>query len=110
MKSSFTPVHKRKPCIFLSAFLLCVLVTGYYDQAYDSTAYQGYGYFNLNDDSNDLDAQKNRVRHSEPGITCIFFHAVHEVIVYSIPLEKPINVTSFNLLTNAYRAPPEKSS
>ena len=100
----------QKVLTFLSVFLLCILVTGYYDQAYDSTAFQGYGYFNLNDDSNDLDSQKHRIRHSEPGITCIFFHDVHEVIVYRILLEKPINVTSFNLLTNAYRAPPEKSS
>ena len=110
MKSSFTPVRKRKPCIFISAFLLCILVTGYYDQAYDSTAFQEYGYFNLNDDSNDLDLHKHRVRHSEPGITCIFFHDVHEVIAYRILLEEPLNVTSFNLLTNAYRAPPEKLS
>jgi len=110
MKLLFTPVRKRKPCIFLSAFLLCVLVTGYYDQANDSTAFQGYGYFNLNDDSNDLDLQKHRIRHSDPGINRIVFHDVHEVIVYRILLEKPINVTSFNLLTNAYRAPPEKSS
>jgi hypothetical protein len=110
MKLSFTPVHKRKPCIFLFAFLLCTLVTGNYDQSYDSTACQGYGYFNLNDDSNDLDSQKHRIRHSAPGINCIVFHDVHEVIVYRILLEKLINVTSFNLLTNAYRAPPEKSS
>ena len=110
MKLSFTPAHKRKTRIFLSVFLLVVLVSGYYDQAYDSTAFQGYGYFNLNDDSNDLDSQKHRVRHSEPGITCVLFHDVHEVIAYRIPFEEPINVTSFNLLINAYRAPPEKSS
>ena len=78
MKLSFTPVHKMRPCIFLSAFLLCILVTGYYDQANDSTACQGYGYFNLNDDSNDLDLQKQRIRHSAPGINCIVFHGVHE--------------------------------
>jgi hypothetical protein len=110
MKLSFTPAHKRKTRIFLSVFLLCVLVSGYYDQASDSTACQGYGYFNLNNDSSDLDLQKHRLRHSEPGIACIFFYDVHEVIAYRIPLEKPINVTSFNLLINAYRAPPEKSS
>ena len=110
MKLSFAPVLKTKPCIFLSAFLLCVLVTGYYDQAYDSVACQGYGYFNLNDDSNDLDLQKHKIRHSHPGINCVVFHDVHRVIAYRILLEKPINVTSFKLLTNAYRAPPEKSS
>jgi hypothetical protein len=109
MKLSSTPVHKRKPCIFLFAFLLCTLMTGYYDQAYDSTACQGYGYFNLNDDSNDLDSQKHRIRHSDPGINCFMFHDAHEVIVYLILSEKPINVTSFNLRTCAYRAPPEKS-
>ena len=100
----------QKVPTFLAVFLLCILVTGYYDQANDSTAWQGYGYFNLNDDSNDLDLQKHRIRHSDPGINRIVFLDVHEVIVYRIPLEKPINVTSFNLLTNAYRAPPEKSS
>ena len=110
MKLSFTPVHKRKPYLFLLAFLLCILVSGYYDQAYDSTAFQGYGYFNLNDDSNDLDSQKHKIRHSDPGINCIVLHNDHRVIVYRIPLEEPINVTSFNLLTNAYRAPPKKSS
>ncbi len=109
MKLSSTPVHKRKPCIFLFAFLLCTLVTGYYDQAYDSTACQGYGYFNLNDDSNDLDSQKHRIRHSDPGINCIVFHDAHEVNLYRILSEKPIYLTSFNLLTYAYRAPPEKS-
>jgi hypothetical protein len=110
MKLSFTPVYKRKPCIFLFAFLLCTLVTGYYDQANDSTACQGYGYFNLSNDSNDLDSQKDRIRHSDTGINCIVFNDVPEVIVYRILLEKPINVTSFNILTNACRAPPEKSS
>ena len=109
MKLSSTPVHKRNPCIFLFAFLLCTLVTGYYDHAYDSTACQGYGYFNLTDASNDLDSQKHRIRHSDPGINCIVFHDAHEVIVYRIPPEKPIHVTSFNLRTCAYRAPPEKS-
>ncbi len=110
MKLSFTPVYKRKPCIFLFVFLLCTLVTGYYDQAYDSRACQGYGYFNLNDDSNDLDSQKHRIKHSDPGINCIVFHDVYKAYVYRTLLEKPINVTSFNILTNAYRAPPEKSS
>jgi len=100
----------QKVPIFLSVFLLCILVTGYYDQAYDSTACQGYGYFNLSNDSNDLDSQKHRIRHSEPGINCIVFNDVREVIVYRILLVKPINGTSFNLLANAYRAPPEKSS
>ena len=84
-------------------------MTGYYDHVYDSTAFQGYGYFNLNDDSNDLDSQKHRIRHSDPGINCIVFHDDHEVIVYQIPPEKPIHVTSFNLCTCTYRAPPEKS-
>ncbi len=110
MKLSFTPVHKTKPCILLSAFLLCILVTGYYDQTYDSAACQGYGYFNLNNDANDLDLQKHNLRYSYPGINSIVFYDVHEVIAYQILLEKPINVTSFNLLTNAYRAPPKKSS
>jgi hypothetical protein len=109
MKLSPTPIHKSKPCIFLFTFLLCTLVTGYYDQAYDSTACQGYGYFNLNDESNDLDSQKHGTRHSDPGINCIVFHDVHEVIVYRILSEKPINVTLFNLRTYAYRGPPEKS-
>jgi hypothetical protein len=110
MKLSFASIRKTKPCIVLSVFLLCILVTGYYDQANDSTAWQGYGYFNVNDDSNDLDLQKHKIRHSHPGINCIVFHDVHKIIVYRIQLEKPINVTSFNTLTNAYRAPPEKSS
>ena len=109
MKLSFTPSHKRKTRIFLSVFLLFVLVSGYYDQANDSTACQEYGYFNLNDDSNDLDSQKHRIRHSDPGINCFMFHDAHEVIVYLIPPEKPIHVTSFNLRTCTYRAPPEKS-
>jgi hypothetical protein len=100
----------QKVPTFLSVFLLCILVTGYYDQANDSTACQGYGYFNQNNDSNDLDSQKHRIRHSDPGINCIVSNDVHKVIVYRILLEEPINVTSFNLLTNAYRAPPEKSS
>jgi len=100
----------QKVLTFLSLSLLCILVTGYYDQAYDSTACQGYGYLNLNDDSNDLDLQKHRIRHSDPGIDCIVFHDVHESIVYRILLEKPISVTSFNLLANAYRAPPVRSS
>ena len=100
----------QKVPTFISVFLLCILGTGYYDQANDSIAWQGYGYFNLNDDSNDLDLQKHKIRHSTPGINCIVFYGVHRVIVYRILLEKPINVTSFNLLTNAYRAPPEKSS
>ena len=109
MKPSSTPVHKIKPCIFLFAFLLWTLVAGYYDQAYDCTACQGYGYFNLNDESNDLDSQKHRIRYSYPGINGIVFHDVHEIIAYRILLEKPINVTLFNLRTYAYRAPPEKS-
>jgi hypothetical protein len=109
MKLSSTPVHRSKPCIFLFAFLLCTLVTGYYDQAYDSTACQGYGYFNLNDDSNDLDSQKHRIKHSDPVINCVIFHDVHEVILHRILSEEPINLTSFNLRTYAYRGPPEKS-
>jgi hypothetical protein len=110
MKLSFTPVYRRNPCIFLLIFLLCNLVNGYYDQAYDSTAFQGYGYFSLNDDSNDLDLQKHKIRHSDPCINCIVLNDAYKFIVYRIILEEPIHEASSNLLTNAYRAPPEKSS
>jgi hypothetical protein len=109
MKLSSTPIHKKKPCIYLFAFLLCTLVSGYYDQAYDSTAFQGYGYFNLNDDQNDSDSQKHRIKHSDPVINSIVFHEVHEVNVYQVLLNKPVNVTPFILHTYAYRAPPDKS-
>jgi len=109
MKLFSTPIHKRKPFIFLFAFLLCTLVSGYYDQAYGSTTFQGYGYFNLNDEQNDSDSQKHRIRHSDPAINGIVFHDVHEVIIYRILSNKPINVTPFMLRTYAYRAPPEKS-
>ena len=110
MKLSFTPVYKRKLSIFLFTFLLCALATGYYDQTNDSAACRGYGYFNLNDDSNDFDQYKNRIKNSNPGINCIVLNDVHKFIVYRIILEEPIYLTSFNLLTNAYRAPPERSS
>jgi hypothetical protein len=103
MKLSFTPVHKMRPCIFLSAFSLCVLMTGYYDQANDSTPCPGYGYFNLNDDSNGLDLHKHRIRHSDPGINCVVFHIINEIIVSRILLEKPTTVASFNIITDAYR-------
>jgi hypothetical protein len=83
----------QKVPTFLSVFLLCILVTGYYDQAYDSTACPRYGYFNLNDDSNDLDLQKQRIRHSNPGINCIVLYDVQEGITYRILLEKPFYVT-----------------
>jgi len=103
MKLSFTPVHKMRPSIFLSAFSLCVRMTGYYDQANDSTPCPGSGYFNLNDDSNDLDLRKHRIRHSDPGINCVVFHIINEIIVSRILLEKPTTVASFNIITNAYR-------
>ena len=101
--------RKRKPCIFLLTFLLCTLVSGYYDQVSESTAFQGYGYYNLNDDQNDSDSQKHRIKYSDPGINDIVFHDVHAVIIYRILSKKPINITSFISYTYAYRAPPEKS-
>jgi len=109
MKLFSALTRKIKPCIFLSAFLLCTFVSGYCDQVYDSTAFQGYGYYNLNDDQNDLDSQKHKVKHSDPGINDIASHGIHEVIICRILSKKTVNVTPFVLHTYALRAPPEKS-
>ncbi len=110
MKLSFTSIHKMKPCIFLSVFLLCVLVAGYYDQANDWIPCTGYEYYNLSADTNDLDLQKHRVRYSDAGINCTVLHDVLEVIVNQILVERPATIVSLNILPNAYRAPPQELS